>query len=442
MLKLRSLALSGALIFICTFLSQASFAAVSGENFEFSGYIRVGSGVSGKGGDMECFNNPGAAALNEFRLGNECPIYSETAFTAYHLRGENPNDPYFKTQVRFAMTPSGHSPWEAEHERLVNLFEVFMEAGNLHGLPYKYWVGKRIYRDADVYFMDWWYFADMSGNGAGIYDIPLGTGRLALAHIIQVGDKPVTSDTGRHNTQFLDARWNDVKLNDSHSLNFWLTYGFAPGGTAEDEESGEITEYIPHDGYGTGVRHRWNMEGGFNDFAIMYGKRLVESLSLWGNPAITGVSPQHNKWRLRLVDFITLQPNDQWAFHLGVGYEQRDAGCLEDGNGNCLTVNTREEWKSIGIRPVIFLSDHFQLAFEAGHSAIDYEREAKGRYLTRLTIAPQISVAPNIWGRPVLRAFVTKSFWNKALAESGAIPEAYQDETSGWNYGWHAEVWF
>ena len=61
----------------------------------------------------------------------------------------------------------------------------------------------------------------------------------------------------------------------------------------------------------------------------------------------------------------------------------------------------------------------------------------------RLTLAPQLSLNSNIWGRPVLRAYYTHSFWNednKTFIAQNA--PSYADKDSGGAYGFQMETNF
>src|SRR4051812_16753900 len=93
------------LLFFLLFTGRA-FAA----DAELHGYLRAGTGTNGKGAKEECVYNRGSPA-NEFRLGNECAIYGETALTARILKQVD-NNPWFNTQVRLAYFPPGNSSFE------------------------------------------------------------------------------------------------------------------------------------------------------------------------------------------------------------------------------------------------------------------------------------------------------------------------------------------
>ena len=51
--------------------------------------------------------------------------------------------------------------------------------------------------------------------------------------------------------------------------------------------------------------------------------------------------------------------------------------------------------------------------------------------LTRFTIAPQVSISDSFWGRPVIRAFYSQTFWNRANRGTIDSSGPYAGKTSG-----------
>lgn len=423
--------------FACSFLLFLLPCAAFAADAELHGYMRAGTGTNGKGGKEECIYNRGSPA-NEFRLGNECTIYGETALLARILKPVD-NNPWFNTQVRLAYSPPGNTDFEAADSsgNDIYLVEAFVEAGNVDGSPLTYWAGKRFYRDVDLYMFDWYYYAQMSGNGAGVGDIPLGSGKLAVAYLVETGS--TRTNLGQNAVQVADLRWGDVKLGSSDALNFWTAYGSAPGGT----DAKTAVQYVPRDGWLAATRWRHSLKEGFNDFALLYGHGLMEGLNVYGTPTLqTLQAPQNNAWRARVVEHLSFQPWHTLGMHIGSAVEYWDP--------HKANIDSRGLWWAVGARPVYFFTEHWQLAFEAGHSEIRIrdERDANGapvpvRQLTRVTIAPQLSLGSNLWARPVLRAYYSKSFWNTANTASVAqSAPSFAGATSGQTVGVQTEVWF
>jgi maltoporin len=102
--------------------------------------------------------------------------------------------------------------------------------------------------------------------------------------------------------------------------------------------------------------------------------------------------------------------------------------------------NTNKQWLGAGIRPIYKVTPNFHLVTEVGSSIVQNEGAKK---LTRLTFAPQLSINDNIWGRPVLRAFYTHSFWSKNNKSNVAIDApTYADKIHGGSYGLQMESFF
>lgn len=415
------------------FLVTSSFAA----EIDFHGYLRAGAGSNGKGAKQECFGNDGAPG-NEFRLGNECSIYGEADFEVPFTKGGK-EDPFFRSALRFAFFPAGNSSFEENDSdgNDLNIVEAFVEGGRIDGSPLTYWVGKRFYRDVDLYIYDWYYFAQMSGNGGGIGNIPLGSGKLAAAFLFETG--ATRTNVGRHQVQVIDLRWQDVVLGERDRLHIWGAFGQAPGGRIANN-----TPYEARNGWLLGARWHRGVTDGFNHLTVVYGRNLLESISLYGNSAfndtVTNTSTKAERWRF--VEHLAFQPLPKLGLFFGAA--------LELWNPRLPGIDARGSWWSVGARPVYFFTNHYQLAFEAGHSVVHEraERNAAGllngpRSMTRFTIAPQLSVGPGLWTRPLLRAFYSRTFWNRAgQIKMASRAPSFAGSLDGHSIGLQAELWF
>jgi hypothetical protein len=86
-----------------------------------------------------------------------------------------------------------------------HLREAFVQAGDLwRWLPgARIWAGERYYRRQDIHINDF-FSVDMSGYGAGVEDLELGVGRLAIALIGSASDD-VTTGRGAYSKLNLDV---------------------------------------------------------------------------------------------------------------------------------------------------------------------------------------------------------------------------------------------
>ncbi|WP_291515805.1 carbohydrate porin [Bdellovibrio sp. ArHS] len=417
---------------ICMLTSSVSFAL----NADFIGYLRGGTGINFEGGQQNCFFNSGIPG-NFLRLGNECGFYSELAMIFHHKKPEEQDSVYFRTQVRLMFNSKGTRQWEAAANRDMSQVEAFVTAGGFTELPGEFWIGKRFYRDVDLYIFDWYYYADMSGVGAGIDNIPVDLGgKVAVAHLVQANDDLSATTAGRPVLQAVDLRWKTIPVFAEQNLNLWGVYAWAQA------SSDGTSSYIDTNGFSLSARLNGSVFDGNNNTTILYGKGAMKDLNIYASSAVPSTDDSQNKaWTLRFVEDWNHDVTDRWAVMLAVAAEIADTGKDE---------NSHREWQEIGIRPIYFVSDRFQWVFETGYSRFKDESEVDGggnsvgvRELSRISLAPQLSLSKTIWGRPVMRAFVSHSMWsnsNKSLI--GASASAFKDKTAGTSFGYQFEAWF
>jgi maltoporin len=404
--------------------------AVSGDNFDYHGYLRAGSGSNTKGGTQNCFHQSGTPG-NEFRLGNECGIYGEAYFQAYTQRTKDlSNDEFWRSNFDLSYNPSGNTVTQAPN---LYIFGAFIEAAHLDGGPETLWVGRRFYRDADVHMDDFFYFADTSGSGGGIQDIPIGTGKGHFAIMMQDTDKnnltsnsttqqlPAQTESGRPRTVLFDGRLFGLKLATQHELSIWAGFAMLNGG-GQDVNTGQL--FSDARGEVLGLKYNYKNDAGYNNLAVIHGRGLMQGMNLGGyfgaDPAqlLNGKAYHDSAHRTRVVEEFMFQTSPHFATAFAAIYETWNTGVdLQSGR-----------WISVGARPILFLSDHYSIAFEAGASTVRQSSPTvvSSHPLTRFTIAPQVSPKLSFFSRPVLRAFLTDT----------------PTETNGISYGFQGEVWF
>ncbi len=415
--------------------------AVSAENFEYNGYMRTGVGSNLKGGDMNCYHQANVPG-NEFRLGNECSIYGENLLRAYTNSALKDQGEFYRANFGFSYAPNGKNMGEPPN---FYVYSAYIEAGRLDDSEAVTWVGKRFYRDGDLHIDDFFYFADTSGSGAGIERIKLFNAHLALAMMFEDTDstnglttvvngvtvpvnKPITTtQIGEPRTILLDARLFDLVIADHQKLNLWGGIATSSGGT---DTVTHIT-YGDSTGLVGGVKHIYDLgNNGYARTSVLYGSGLMQGLNLGGqfgtDPTQTqGHSFDQSARRWRLVEDLMWQPSSKFAAALGAVYENWNFNSPNGVNG---------QWASLGIRPIYFFTDHYSLVFDAGASSVRQAGSFTGAVpMYRVTIAPQISPKPQFYARPVLRAFLTRTF------TQGSPTELLSTNTS---FGFQGEVWF
>lgn len=398
----------------------------------YEGYMRSPLGLNAQGGKFLNISNPGAMG-NEFRIGNETP-YIEASFTAQILKPTRTDESFFESNLMFAYAPGFSTQYNSVNGTTVYpdltannnfLVQAFVRGGNVDGIHATYWAGKRFYRDADIHMNDFFYFADMSGVGAGVEDMNLLSGKLAVAYM-QYSDDSYVGSTGTATKQAIDVRLKDYSLNSTDTLMFWLAEAYsAPGVSA-------AKTYAATTGTAVGVRYHRKLDQGFNDAAVIYGNGDMQSLTLNADAVSLDSSPIASNARTRLVEHYSTELSSKWGVHAAVVYDS-----LKNATGYT-------NWTSIGVRPQYYFTDHTHLVMQVGHSVVD------ARTLDRITIAPEIAIGKGLYKRPVIRFYVAENMWNDAnknAADPNSLvsvtgSKALNGRNDEMQIGFEGEVWF
>jgi maltoporin len=395
--------------------------------FEFHGYFRSGYGLNSDGGEQVAFQAPGAGA--KYRLGNEAETYGEFIFVNNWLNPEKHSDKaWLKTEVMIEANTTNSASYANFSNGIgddqFRLREAFVRGGNFfESQPdAKFWAGERYYRRQHIEIDDF-YPLDMSGYGAGIEDLNVKVGKLAVAFL--AGARPdITTENGNYAKTNIDARLYDIK-GPAGQWSAWFDFATSKGGITSTGPS------IPTDsGYAFGFRHqRLEWHGGFHTFGIQYGTGAASNFST----SIDDPNPYiDRRKRLLITEQVLLQPNDRFAI-MPIFIYQRS----KDGNPQ----HDWEQWVSFGARPEVFFTKYLSLAVEGG---FDHTHSQVGRYdgwLRKFTIAPQIGAGRKFFSRPVLRTFLTYGSWSDGLRGFvGGAP--FQNRTDGLTYGVQAETWW
>jgi maltoporin len=396
--------------------------------FEFHGYFRSGYGLNSEGGQQVAFAAPGAGA--KYRLGNEAETYGEFIFVNNWINPERSSDKaWIKTEVMFEANTTDAASYANFNSSTGNdqfrLREVFVQAGNIfESQPNaKFWAGERYYRRQHIEINDF-YPLDMSGYGAGVEDLDVRFGKLALAYLS--GARPdITTENGNYAKGNIDLRIYDVK-GPGGTLAGWFNLASSKGGPTS---SGLL---IPtSNGFAFGFRHqRLEWHGGYHLFGIQYGSGPASNFSTSIDDPTRFVN---STARFLLTEQVLFQPNDRFAIMPIFVYQR-----MKDGNPQ----HPWQQWVSFGARPEVFFTNYLSLAFEGGfdhtHSQIAPTYDG---WLRKFTIAPQIGAGRKFFSRPVLRAFLSYGNWSDGLRGFvGGIP--FQNRTSGLTYGVQAETWW
>lgn len=396
--------------------------------FEFHGYFRSGYGLNSEGGQQVAFSAPGAGA--KYRLGNETETYGEFIFVNNWVNPERSSDKaWIKTEVMIEANTTDSASYASFNSSTGNdqfrLREAFVQAGNIfESQPNaKFWAGERYYRRQHIEINDF-YPLDMSGYGAGVEDLNLGFGKMALGFLS--GARPdITTQNGNYAKSNVDFRLYDVKAPGGTAA-LWFDFANSRGGTTS---TGAL---IPtSNGYAFGFRHqRLEWHGGYHLLGIQYGTGPASNFSTSIDDPTRFIN---STARFLLTEQILFQPTARFAVMPIFVYQR-----MKDGNPQ----HPWQQWVSFGARPEVFFTKYLSLAFEGGfdhtHSQIAPTYDG---WLRKFTIAPQIGAGQKFFSRPVLRVFMTYANWSDGLRGFvGGIP--FENRTNGLTYGVQAETWW
>jgi maltoporin len=401
-------------------------------SFEFHGYFRSGYGLNSQGGQQVAFQAPGAGA--KYRLGNEDETYGELIFVNNWLNPDhNSGKAWFHTEAMIEANTTNSASYANFNSPASNdqfrLREAFIRAGNLfESQPNaKFWAGERYYRRQHIEIDDF-YPLDMSGYGAGIEDLSLRFGKLAVSYL--AGARPdITTDNGNYAKSNIDVRFYDFK-GPAGLWGAWFDFATAKGGTVAASTTQAATVIPSTTGYAFGIRHqRLEWHGGYHTLGIQYGTGPASNFSTSIDDPTRFIN---STARFLITEHLLFQPNDKFAIMPIFIYQRTRDGNPEHG---------WDQWVSFGARPEVFFTKYLSVAFEGG---FDHTRSSTGQYdgwLRKFTIAPQIGAGRQFFSRPVLRAYLTYASWSDGLRGFvGGTP--FQNRTDGLTYGVQAETWW
>jgi maltoporin len=389
--------------------------------FEFHGYLRSGYGLNGRGGQQVAFQAPGAGA--KYRLGNEAETYGELILVNNWLRPETEQDgPSFRTELMLQAGTTNASTFSSSDQ--FHLREAFVQAGNLWpGQPAaKFWAGERYYRRQDIHINDF-YSVDMSGYGAGVEDVNVGLGSMAVA-VLGAASDDVSTERGRYAKLNFDVRWYGLDVGVG-TLGFWGNVAEAAGGVTPDG-----TEIPSSVGWAVGAKYLIeHFGGGYQNLLIAYGSGIAQNFRAEIAPP---TAFQADAKRLLITDHMLLRPSRFFGVMPAIVYQRAESGDK---------ATDASHWFSVGARPILYFSEHTSLAIEGG---LDWVRDGATHSdgtLGKLSVAPQLATGDTFFSRPVLRLFFTYAGWSPSLRGLvGGAP--YAERTNGISYGGQVETWW
>jgi len=408
---------------------ELAFAVDIGSGVEFNGYFRSGAGQNSKGGAMTQFVLPDADS--QYRIGNEADTYGDFLFskTAWQSPDGSKFKLYFQTTVYGTDLSENTTFLNGTNLSVSQLYVEGKEIPELRGASV--WMGRRLYRREGIHILDMFY-DNPSGTGGGIEGIQLFKGaNLAYAFFRNnMGANSANTNSGasRH-----DLQVRDIPLYFGGSLDLFGRY------INSDGKGDDPTKDLSHDGYQLAVQYTHLFKDlGTNKLYLAYGVGAGTGLggNLGTGMAGRGSLENGNDVKVvRALDFFTFQLTRNFGGQLVAGYTHNmsDAGDLD--------------WYTVGGRLSYAFTDHLKLVGDVGHDQTKPQGQ-DSRSLTKVTIAPTISLGRDFWARPELRLYYTYATWNKAAQTAAAAGSplsrtgAFGSDTNGSTYGVQVEAWW
>src|SRR4029453_2885812 len=202
----------------------------------------------------------------KYRLGNEAETYGEFIFVNNWVNPEHDSEKaWLKTEVMLEANTTNSSSYANFNNGndQFRLREVFVRSGSLfESQPdAKFWAGERYYRRQHIEINDF-YPLDMSGYGAGVEDVNLGFGKIAVGYL--AGARPdIATQHGNYIKNNIDVRLYDLK-GPGGLWAGWFNFATSSGGTTPTG-----TVISSNSGYGLGLRYqRLKWHGGYQTVGI------------------------------------------------------------------------------------------------------------------------------------------------------------------------------
>ncbi|UJF18650.1 maltoporin [Vibrio sp. SS-MA-C1-2] len=436
-------------------MSASSFAAAGPT--DFFGYMRAGVGVSGANGGQTQYekNNVG-------RLGNENDVYGEIGIGKDVFQED---DLKFRVNSMIAVTSNGSNDWEGtegdDAQFALRQFNVESQ-GILNFAPEAtLWAGKRYYQRHDIHITDRYYW-DISGAGAGVENIEVGPGKLAVAWVRSDNSGDFNSAGAADgpndqsiNVNIVDVRYAGINLWSGAQLELGLDYAITNPTSSQNDLN-------TNNGLMFTAEMTQSLLGGFNKTVVQFGTEGYAAPMVYGGAGSWyGVADKDDASAYRLINHGVISLNERWdiSHQLLWASTMNDLDKTQDGDVTNFSAVIRPEFKWDAHHKTIFEAGYYnndsgdiestkQVANTGTHDADDdwvpaeYTTEtAQDSSGQKFTLAQAWSAGDSFWARPEFRLYASYLMDNdNANAFKGGDFKA--GDATEWNFGIQVEAWW
>ncbi len=413
----------------------ALFVAVNANAVDLHGYFRNAVGGSSSGGDQVTFKNAGQDY--KLRLGNE-DNWSEFEFDQLLLKDKN------GVEWSMGFMPSWGSGFNGSSDikGITGIAQEFIRATfpQLGGATV--WGGQRYYHRHANDIIDYFYMNE-SNAGAGIEDLDMGFGKLAIALFRVNGGAEGNGDV----KWMPDVRFEGIPVNPGGTLNIAVLAKFRTWNKNLLGDKATVAPDTQDFSPFIMVKHsQGGILNGGNNLAVTFKTGCFVNIN--GNikdasGTDPGIPDCHKDLRMLTVsEDLTLNPTKQFSIILSGMFQNVQ---FPIGGGEKKQLNAYY----VGTRPLFKVADHFAIQGDLGYfynkSTVDGD---KARTMIKGTIAPTITPFTDGFysahSAPEIRFYATYASWNKEqrATTGNTFGEAGKDVTNGFTFGTQVEAWF
>ncbi|WP_406030419.1 carbohydrate porin [Succinivibrio sp.] len=404
---------------------------------------------------------------NVGRLGNEHDNYIELS-PSVTLAEVDGTDWRFTTT--FAMQSQDNGAWQAtdkaagsgEDIAFANLQAFLRVSGLLDSdKGAALWVGKKYVR-VDSHVVDA-YWRNVSGNGVGIENLSLGSGKLranwtrrddSLNFTTKAQGYTAVKDPSRTATNMFDVEYGFAPFDSS-----WASVGYTL--VAPQRYASEYSNYGYKVKEEVGNGHLFTavlgeaLLGGWNNTVVRYVKGSTAGAGLWSH-TYTG-SKDSSSYNIDIIDFgaVNFTENFNMLYHTWFNFSKvKNSLSNSETHGRDFQLIVRPQYKLTKMTRLILEAGMFTSSSDTTNFGDD--SETTNTQQQKLTLAYAITPdAGNAWSRPEIRFFATyKHFGHNegrtgtydhdytVKNEAGTVESLYTGRKTEVYFGAQAEAWF
>jgi maltoporin len=304
----------------------------------------------------------------------------------------------------------------------VELFQAFIEAGNVFLPGLTFWGGSRFYRGGDIHIADYFYFNNLSAQGGGAkYK---GIDLAILSHTTVQGNPLYNIDINRDGTEDVERTRTIFVGQYTHNLGMLSSsvQGLAEFHMLPPVRRGDETLAPGDYGYVVGAKLHLDFDkGNFNDTSLRYGTRIANGAFGGGSTFGTYGLPdpvKNNYDGAAGVEFV-----EHFLFNFPPFLTLNGYGVFHFDKGASGTPEDKGIDFAVGARSIVYAHKNFHMVNELTFQGVKNGDQDLGTAV-KFSVVPTIVPSGELsaWARPHMRLIYTAGFYNQAAVDQRMSP--------------------